>query len=215
MKKYLFIFLASYFSYLNSAETEMTLDGLQEPVTAEKTLSLPASNGIYIFPSLDRILPEGAAYRHHLNDSRFCEISFSNKKLAIIQAYQIVYDGHSFKAEKIGEEEFIYNNMLVVSYGFIYNTKYIHPYFSIGAGAFVPSFSRESDYLFEALPAISSSVGFEFGFGFIDFTMNYLPQKWTYKQNNNDGVLEELGIKSEPISLDFANDLRLGIGFRF
>lgn len=215
MKKYIYIFLMSYCSYMNSSETEIASDILNEPITTETTLPVPLNNGIYIFPSIDRILPEGIAYRHHLNDSRFYEISFSSKKLAIIELYKIIDNGHTLEPIKIGENGSIYNNMLNVSYGFIYNTKYVHPYFSIGAGAFLPSLSQTSVSLIEALPAISSSLGFEFGYGFLDFTMSYLPKKWTYEVFNSDHILNDLGVKNDDLSRDFVNDLRLGIGFRF
>lgn len=195
-------------------------------LTAEPLLTVaePKKNGLYFFlptGSHSFFLP-GFSFRHDLNNSRFLEISYFNRKQndIVLTRYRDLFEVESTEklraiykleiesTEKLGA---IYENLLSASYGFKWNTRYIDPYFSLGGGFYLPYVQYVGTSYVDSLPAISGAIGLGFKYGFVDLAINYFPLKWKgifeYQEPGDEYTFE--------YKVRLLANIRLGVGLPF
>jgi|GEM_PF-6402980 len=166
-------------------------------------------NGLYfLLPigALNHFFLPGLSFRHNLNRD-FLEISYLNVKQGDIVLTH--YEGLEVESKtKLGE---VYGNMLNASYGFKWNTRWVDPYLSFGAGLYLPYVRYNGVSSVVSLPTVSAALGLAIKYGFVDLVVNYFPIKWTAVFEYQEAG-QEHNFKQQ---MRLLANFRLGAGFPF
>jgi len=215
MKKRVCLFLALCGSLLSSEELQKDPIAAALPDTAVQiedpavSFSKLGNNGLYFLVpigGLKTLSLQGLAFRRYMGN-RFFEASYYREKYGDI-TYTRYRGSERFTYEILGT---IHQNVLGASYGFKLNIPYGAPYISFGAAAYLPYIQYEGRGSLRLLPTLSTALGLDFRYGFIDLMIHYLPLKWKYRFQYKEPGYEE----NVTHSISVLGNFRLGVGYPF
>lgn len=178
----------------------------------EEERSSPAyikKNGLYVTLTPTPPFADGVSFRHRFNPYSFLEISYLHTKQAEIYIYRTI---GFFKREILKTLGATYNNSLNTNFALRWNTRFLDPYFSLGAGLYFPYTNYPSGSI-DFIPSIGTTIGLECSYGFLDLAVNYLLFKWEKVVKIQDKEYDVNGSCKQKIRTTGA--LRIGFGLPF